>query len=175
MTASTNMFHKMHLIRSASGRHDSKIFAAPAARASPGITPSHSPSVVDPSALREPPAAPSSRCTRVPGPEQTNEPSLAKLGAPGGLLALVLNEYWRPSQARRYRWCGCFGGSRKKIRRPELPGSSYALLGSMRTSSAKVRFFLREVFIRQYILVSTPRARYAGVCPAARARIRPAT
>ena len=62
MTASTNMFHKMHLIRSASGRHDSKIFAAPAARASPGITPSHSPSVVDPRALREPPAAPPSGC-----------------------------------------------------------------------------------------------------------------
>ena len=61
MTASTNMFHKMHLIRSASGRHDSKIFAAPAVRASPGITPSHSPSVVDPRALREPPAASASR------------------------------------------------------------------------------------------------------------------
>ena len=61
MTASTNMFHKMHLLRSASGRHDSKIFATPAARASPGITPSHSPSVVDPRALREPPAASASR------------------------------------------------------------------------------------------------------------------
>ena len=34
---------------------------------------------------------------------------------------------------------------------------------------------LREVFIRQYILVSAPRTRYAGVCPAARARMRPAT
>ena len=62
MTASTNMFHKMHLIRSACERHDSKIFASPAAGTSQGITPSHSPSVVDPSALREPPAAPSSGC-----------------------------------------------------------------------------------------------------------------
>ena len=65
MTASTNMFHKMHLIRSACGRHDSKIFASPAARASPGITPSHSPSVSHPHALREPSAASLSRCTLV--------------------------------------------------------------------------------------------------------------
>ena len=61
MTASTNMFHKMHLIRSACGRHDSKIFASPAARASPGITPSHSPSVSHARALREPSAASASR------------------------------------------------------------------------------------------------------------------
>ena len=61
MTASTNMFHKMHLIRSACERHDSKIFASPVAGTSQGITPSHSPSVVDPRALREPPAASASR------------------------------------------------------------------------------------------------------------------
>ena len=65
ITASTNMFHNMHLIRSACGRHDSKIFASPAARASPGITPSHSPSVSHARALREPSAASASRCTLV--------------------------------------------------------------------------------------------------------------
>ena len=62
MPAFTNMFHKMHLIRSACGRHDSKIFASPAARASPGITPIHSPSVSHARALREPSAASASRC-----------------------------------------------------------------------------------------------------------------
>ena len=61
MTASTNMFLKMHLIRSACGRHASKIFAAPAARASQGITIRRSQSVSHPRALREPSAAPSSR------------------------------------------------------------------------------------------------------------------
>ena len=62
MTAFTNMFHKMHLIRSACGRHDSKIFASSAVRASPGIIPSHSTSVGDTCALREPSAASPSRC-----------------------------------------------------------------------------------------------------------------
>ena len=57
MTAFTNMFHKMHLIRSACGRHDSKTFASHAARASQGIIPRHSPSVDHPSALRDPSAA----------------------------------------------------------------------------------------------------------------------
>ena len=63
MTASTNMFHKMHLIRSACARHDSKIFASPAACASQGIIPSHSTSVGHPRALREPSAASASRYT----------------------------------------------------------------------------------------------------------------
>ena len=57
MTAFTNMFLKMHLIRSACGRHDSKTFASHAARASQGIIPSHSTSVAYPRALREPSAA----------------------------------------------------------------------------------------------------------------------
>ena len=57
MTASTNMFHKMHLLRSACGRHASKIFASPAARASQGITLRRAQSVRHPSALREPSAA----------------------------------------------------------------------------------------------------------------------
>ena len=61
MTASTNMFLKMHLIRSACGRHASKIFAAPAACASQGITIRRSQSVSHRRALREPSAAPSSR------------------------------------------------------------------------------------------------------------------
>ena len=61
MTAFTNMFHKMHLIRSACGRHDSKTFASHAAHASPGIIPSHSTSVGDTRALREPSAASASR------------------------------------------------------------------------------------------------------------------
>ena len=60
MTAFTNMFLKMHLIRSACGRHDSKTFASHAARASQGIIPSHSTSVAYPRAPREPSAAPSS-------------------------------------------------------------------------------------------------------------------
>ena len=60
MPAFTNTFHKMHLIRSACGRHASKIFAAPAARASQGITIRRSQSVSHPRALREPSAAPSS-------------------------------------------------------------------------------------------------------------------
>ena len=55
------MFLKMHLIRSACGRHDSKTFASHAARASQGIIPSHSTSVAYPRAPREPSAAPSSR------------------------------------------------------------------------------------------------------------------
>ena len=54
------MFLKMHLIRSACGRHDSKTFASHAARASQGIIPSHSTSVAYPRAPREPSAAPSS-------------------------------------------------------------------------------------------------------------------
>ena len=62
MTAFTNMFLKMHLIRSACGRHDSKTFASHAARASQGIIPSHSTSVGHPRALREPSAASPSRC-----------------------------------------------------------------------------------------------------------------
>ena len=62
MPAFTNMFHKMHLIRSASRRHASKIFASPAARASQGITIRRSPSVSHPRALREPSAASLSRC-----------------------------------------------------------------------------------------------------------------
>ena len=61
MAASTNMFLKMHLLRSARGRHASKIFASTAARASPGITPRHSPSVSHARALREPSAASASR------------------------------------------------------------------------------------------------------------------
>ena len=61
MPASTNMFLKMHLISSARGRHASKIFASPAARASQGITVRCAQSVRHPSALREPSAAPSSR------------------------------------------------------------------------------------------------------------------
>ena len=61
MTAFTNMFLKMHLIRSACGRHDSKTFASHAARASQGIIPSHSTSVGDTRALREPSAASASR------------------------------------------------------------------------------------------------------------------
>ena len=65
MPAFTNMFHKMHLIRSASRRHASKIFASPAARASQGITIRRSPSVSHPRALREPSAASLSRCTLV--------------------------------------------------------------------------------------------------------------
>ena len=60
MPAFTNTFHKMHLIHSACGRHASKIFAAPAARASQGITIRRSQSVSHPRALREPSAAPSS-------------------------------------------------------------------------------------------------------------------
>ena len=62
MTAFTNMFLKMHLIRSARGRHASTIFASHAARASQGIIPSHSTSVGHPRALREPSAASPSRC-----------------------------------------------------------------------------------------------------------------
>ena len=62
MTAFTNMFLKMHLIRSACGRHDSKTFASHAARASQGIIPSHSTSIGHPRALREPSAAPPSGC-----------------------------------------------------------------------------------------------------------------
>ena len=65
MTAFTNMFLKMHLIRSARGRHVSKIFASHAAGASQGITVGCAQSVRHPSALREPSAAPSSRCTLV--------------------------------------------------------------------------------------------------------------
>ena len=57
MPASTNMFLKMHLISSARGRHASKIFASPAARASQGITVRCAQSVRHPSALREPSAA----------------------------------------------------------------------------------------------------------------------
>ena len=61
MTAFTNMFLKMHLIRVAHGRHAINIVASPAAASSQGITPRHSPSVSHPRALREPSAAPSSR------------------------------------------------------------------------------------------------------------------
>ena len=61
MTAFTNMFLKMHLIRSARGRHASTIFASHAAGASQGIIPSHSTSVGHPRALREPSAASASR------------------------------------------------------------------------------------------------------------------
>ena len=61
MTAFTNMFLKMHLIRVAHGRHAINIVASPAAVSSQGITPRHSPSVSHPRALREPSAAPSSR------------------------------------------------------------------------------------------------------------------
>ena len=68
MPAFTNMFHKMHLIRSASRRHANKIFASPAARASQGITIRRSQSVSHPRALRGPSAAPSSRCTLVHRP-----------------------------------------------------------------------------------------------------------
>ena len=68
MAASTNMFLKMHLLRSARGRHASKIFASPAARASQGITVRCAQSVRHPSALREPSAAPSTRCTLVHRP-----------------------------------------------------------------------------------------------------------
>ena len=61
MAASTNMFLKMHLLRSARGRHAIEIVAPPAARASQGIISSHSTSVGHPSALREPSAASASR------------------------------------------------------------------------------------------------------------------
>ena len=61
MAASTNMFLKMHLLRSARGGHAIEIVAPPAARASQGIIPSHSRSVGHPSALREPSAASLSR------------------------------------------------------------------------------------------------------------------
>ena len=61
MTAFTNMFLKMHLIRSARGRHASKIFTSHAAGASQGITVGCAQSVRHPRAPREPSAAPSSR------------------------------------------------------------------------------------------------------------------
>ena len=65
MAASTNMFLKMHLLRSARGRHAIEIVAPPAARASQGIISSHSTSVGHPSALREPSAASASSTWRV--------------------------------------------------------------------------------------------------------------
>ena len=61
MTASTNMFHKMHLIRSARGRHASEICDSHAAGASQWITVRRTQSVRHPSALREPSAASASR------------------------------------------------------------------------------------------------------------------